>query len=127
MAYLYLRDEKLFYKVYSQWSYELCLYPDLERDPLFKAVIDLIVTCVHVSYVIKIHVHIDWLTVFKHPLTNISYSAGQEYFISWVDLAFYWYGNVFDPPPVHTSFLLKTLKLVITASLLIIIKACIMK
>jgi hypothetical protein len=24
---------------------------DLERDPLFKAVIDLIVTCVHVSYV----------------------------------------------------------------------------
>jgi len=52
MAYLYLRDEKLFYKVYSQWSYELCLYPDLERDPLFKAVIDLIVTCVHVSYVV---------------------------------------------------------------------------
>jgi len=28
------------------------LYPDLERDPLFKAVIDLIVTCVHVSYVV---------------------------------------------------------------------------
>jgi hypothetical protein len=27
------------------------LYPDLERGPLFKAVIDLIVTCVHVSYV----------------------------------------------------------------------------
>jgi len=40
-------------------------------------------------YTFKIHVHIDWLTVFKHPLANISCNAGQEYFISWVDLAFY--------------------------------------
>jgi hypothetical protein len=40
-------------------------------------------------YTFKIHVHIDWLTVFKHPLANISCNARQEYFISWVDLAFY--------------------------------------
>jgi hypothetical protein len=109
-------------------------------------------------YTFKIHVHIDWLTVCKHPLANISCNAGQEYFISWVNDSGYlrerswfkviqkifrvfqnphviyatrllavYHGNVFDPPPVHTSFVLKTLKLVITASLLIIIKACIMK
>jgi hypothetical protein len=48
---LYLRNEKLLYKVHSQWSYELCVYLDLERDPVFKAVLDFIVTCAHVSYV----------------------------------------------------------------------------
>ena len=39
-------------------------------------------------YTFKIHVHIDWLTVFKHPLASTSCYAGQVYFIGWVDLAF---------------------------------------
>jgi hypothetical protein len=43
----------------------------------------------YTCYAFKIHVHIDWLTVFKHPLENISSNAGQEYVIRWVDLAFY--------------------------------------
>jgi hypothetical protein len=38
-------------KTYMPDAYELYVYPDLERDPVFKAVLDLIVTCVHVSYV----------------------------------------------------------------------------
>ena len=39
------------------------MYPDLERDPVFKAVLDLIVTCVHVSYAMLKCQRIDILKV----------------------------------------------------------------